>query len=96
MANFERRYVPQVSKIIAQGCAEVVFHNAGRRVILERKSFLPWKLGGESSGEATGITTVFTEFPQCPLLLMKGSLEEMVRVAMCLGDEIRIDAVVHH
>lgn len=85
-----------MSKILAQCCAKIVVDNVRRRVILKRKSFLPGKLGGESTSEATSITTVFTLFPQRPLLFMKGLLEEMVHIAMSLSYKIPVNSVVHY
>lgn len=85
-------------EIFPQFCREVAFDNVRRsflRRVLEGKSLLPWKLGRESSGEATGVAAMLALFPQSSLLLAKRLLEEAIHVTVRVVDEIGVDAVVH-
>lgn len=64
------------------------------RGVFEGEGLLPWELGGEPSGEAAGVAAMLAELTLGSLLLVEGLEEEVIHVAMGVGDESGVDAVV--
>ena len=92
-------FVPESVEIFTHCVLEIVLNNV-RRVLLcrepKRKRLFPWQLRRKPPGEATSIPTMLTNLPLSPLLLTKWQLEERVHVAVSVGYEPGVNAMVHH
>ena len=92
-------FVPISVEIFTHCVLEIVLNNV-RRVLLcrepKRKRLFPRKLRQKPPGEATSIPTMLTHLPLSPLLLTKWQLEERVHVAVSVGYEPGVNAMVHH
>lgn len=62
----------------------------------EGERLLPWELGGEAADEAAGVAAGLAGAAERALLLGERELEEGVHAAVRVGEERRVDAVVHH
>lgn len=88
-----------MSKLFTQSVMEILFNHICRAFlgrVAKRESFFPGQLGRESSGETTGVAAMLADFPLRLLLLGEGQPEEEVHVAVGVGDEVGVDAVVDH
>lgn len=99
MIGIENGSIPKVRKLLTQSVMEILLNHICRaflRRVVKGESFFPRQLGRESAGEATSIAAMLAEFPLRLLFLGGRQPEKQVHVAVRVGDEAGVDAVVDH
>lgn len=86
-----------MGEIWAQCCFEIVNDYIVGAFVggeAEREGFFPGQLGGKPADEAAGVAAMVADFSLGLLFLGEGKFEEVVHVAVGVGNEGGVDAVV--
>jgi hypothetical protein len=90
-------YIPVVAVFLAELFDKVVDdRGGGARRVTEGERLLPRQLAGEAPREAAGVAAALALQPLRALLLRQGQREEGVHAPVGLGQQLLVDAVVHH
>ena len=84
---------------MSQRIAEVILNVFWAALVvtkLERKGFLPRKLGGEAASETASVATTLAFFSLNPLFLRERHVEEARHIFMSVRYKLLADAVIDH